>query len=163
VGFVSGPLIPASLRGTRNGGLAHACDWYRTIGELAHLNPADSPTAIDSHSLVGMLFSQSPSPRTVIVHESKPGSVNGTAASGKIRAGDWNLYLGTPGYGGYPRPGQSEAVAGDPTPNACSEAPCLFNVSAEGDFREEHDVPPPSHNYPDRNSGLTEIYPYNVF
>ena len=133
-------MIPAALRGTRNGGLAHACDWYRTIGELAKLKPADSPTAIDSLSLVGMLFSQTPSPRTAIVHESKRGSVNGTAASGKLRVGDWNLYLGYPGYGGYPRPGQSEGAAGDPVPNACSEAPCLFNVSGSADVREEHDV-----------------------
>ena len=48
-------------------------------------------------SLRGMLFSQSSSPRTSIVHESIPGEAPGIASFGKIRSGDWNLYLGNPG------------------------------------------------------------------
>ena len=87
--FVSGPLVPVALRGTQNSGLSHACDWFATVRQLANVNPADSKTAIDSMSLVAMLFSEAKSPRTSIVHDSTPGPANGTAATGKIRSGDW--------------------------------------------------------------------------
>lgn len=90
-------MIPPSLRGTQNDGLAHACDWFATFREIAKVDPQGSATAIDSLSLRGMLFSQAKSPRTSIVHESVPGEVPGVASFGKIRSGDWNLYLGNPG------------------------------------------------------------------
>ena len=64
VGFVSGGLIPPSLRGTRNDGLAHACDWFATFRDLADMDPQGSATAIDSLSLRGMLFNQTGSPGT---------------------------------------------------------------------------------------------------
>jgi len=47
--FVSGGLVPAHLRGTRNGGTFHVVDWYPTLCGLAGLSPAqcadDSPVA----------------------------------------------------------------------------------------------------------------------
>jgi len=141
VAFVSGPLVPPALAGTINGGLSHACDWYATILDFAGIEAATLPkaTAADSISLKSMLFSRGGvSLRTVIVHEAVQGTSNGTAASGKIRSGDWNLYLGNPGYGGYPEPGQGKS-ARDPEPNACAETPCLFNVSASSVELPEND------------------------
>eukprot|EP00041_Stephanoeca_diplocostata_P010542 m.167573 g.167573 ORF g.167573 m.167573 type:complete len:189 (-) comp18195_c0_seq14:70-636(-) len=65
------------------------------------------------------------------------GKINGTAASGKIRSGSWNLYVGNPGYGAYPQPGQGKSPK-DPTPRACDDKPCLFNVTS--DAAEKYDV-----------------------
>lgn len=113
VAFISGPLIAQTRRGSTSSGLSHACDWYATLLDVANV-PRDQVhpwTAIDSHSLYAMLFSSNTtSPRTMIVHESVMGKVNGTAEKGKIRVGDWNLYIGNPGYGGYPPPGKSSKV-----------------------------------------------------
>lgn len=159
---MSGPAVPTAARGTISGGLSHACDWYATIVDLAGIDPSSLPksTAIDSVSLKNMLFSPgTASPRDSIVHESVQGSTNGTATSGKIRWREWNLYvqtvaciaarstehsadryLGNPGYGGYPKPGQSQKDAKDPEPDACSKSPCLFNVTASIEELPANDV-----------------------
>eukprot|EP00041_Stephanoeca_diplocostata_P010544 m.167703 g.167703 ORF g.167703 m.167703 type:complete len:311 (-) comp18195_c0_seq21:809-1741(-) len=84
-----------------------------------------------------MLFGDATSPRVEIVHEAVMGKINGTAASGKIRSGSWNLYVGNPGYGAYPQPGQGKSPK-DPTPRACDDKPCLFNVTS--DAAEKYDV-----------------------
>ena len=75
-----------------------------------------------------MLFSNADSPRSCCTRF----NARRNAWDSKYRknhAGDWNLYLGNPGYGGYPLPGSGKYI--DPEPHICSESPCLFNVSKD--------------------------------
>merc|ERR1719253_424177 len=41
--FVSGGLIPSSLRGTNNSAVMHIVDWYPTFAKLAGADPTDDP------------------------------------------------------------------------------------------------------------------------
>lgn len=68
--FVSGPLVPAALRGTEFPGLAHAADWYATLfqGLAGGTLPASTGTRPpDSVDLWAAITTGGPSPRTEVV------------------------------------------------------------------------------------------------
>ena len=71
VGWVSSPLLPKRVQGTRWSGLAHSSDWYVTFVEgLAGGNASSSgPRPSDGHNLWPALMSGGASPRTEVIHQ----------------------------------------------------------------------------------------------
>lgn len=106
VSFVSGPLVPPAVRGSRWEGLACHADWLPTIAAgIANVSLPDRvvhfPRPMDGHNLWPAIVARAASPRTEIVHQ----VTNGYVASQKessprpptIRMGDMKLILGDPG------------------------------------------------------------------
>ncbi len=53
--FVSGGLVPAARRGTKEDGLIAIEDWYATFCSLAGVDPADTKAKVrDVHLLAGI-------------------------------------------------------------------------------------------------------------
>jgi arylsulfatase B/arylsulfatase I/J len=104
VSFLSGTLIPSSLRGTRWGGLAHSSDWYRTIVEgiaKAHLPVNTGPRPFDGFNLWPAILSNLSSPRTEIIHQVQNNFTNGLFGPSQnltdpavIRVGRLKLIIG---------------------------------------------------------------------
>ena len=116
VAAVGGGAIPAAVRGTHFGGLAHVSDWYATVAGFAGVElPQDTGSApLDSVNLWGALSNGTWSPRAEVLHMpnhvgiappalcSGPG--NATAAPGykgcspALRVGHFKLAVCWPGF-----------------------------------------------------------------
>lgn len=104
--FVSGPLIPASRRGTRWNGMAASADWYEIIPVgIARGPPLPDETGYrppDAINLWTAIIDGASSPRTEVVHQvenqwscdiTQPGG--GCVSS--MRMGEMKLIIGGPG------------------------------------------------------------------
>ena len=68
IGFVTGGLVPESLRGSSWSGFAHAADWYTTFANLAGVSLKDSgPVEADGVDLSQPLLQNLTSPRQEVV------------------------------------------------------------------------------------------------
>jgi len=132
---VSGGALPPAVRGTRQPGMVHGCDWYATFAALAGEDPADKLAArsglppIDSLDVWPLISgANATSPRAVLPLDAD-----------SIIVGDWKLLLGSvgeSGWTGYVYPNASTAAGAriDGQHN-CGEVGCLFNVAED---RGEH-------------------------
>mgnify|MGYP006078772707 FL=1 len=116
--FLTSPLLPASIQGTKFNGMAHSSDWYVTLVEgLAGGNVSNSgERPSDGHNLWPAMLSGSASPRREVVHQVNNSFYNamtgqsfdkdgnevskgdGDGSLGMaIRVDNWKLILGNPG------------------------------------------------------------------
>lgn len=93
--FVTGGLVPADKRGTKQDGLMAAWDWYSTYAHLAGVDPTDHKAAaaglppIDSYNLWPLLSGLSQvSPRTEL-------PIGSEGQLGGLIRGEYKLLLGT--------------------------------------------------------------------
>ena len=98
--FVRGPthLLPASLHGTRWGGLAHASDVYVTVAHLAGIDVgkmSTGPYPVDGFNLWPAIAGQGASPRKEIVHQPLNKHWDGTCSKGEVTCNnyDWSIGL----------------------------------------------------------------------
>ncbi|EGD72429.1 hypothetical protein PTSG_00448 [Salpingoeca rosetta] len=140
--FVSGPVLPAHMRGKRLDGLMHVCDWYSTLCSVAGVDPADpggiAPLdAIDMWPYISGAVSESP--RDFIVHDHRMFTSNITGA---IRKGDWKLFVDPDmkwaNWFGFFAPNASVPDPPKETLQCPRESPCLFNIKK--DMTEQHNV-----------------------
>lgn len=67
--WVHSPLIPLDKRGTTYDGLVHITDWRVTYAGLAGVEPDPGATMpLDGHDVWEAITTNSPSPRTEVVH-----------------------------------------------------------------------------------------------
>jgi len=59
-GFISGGVIPESLRGTKNDKIMHIADWYRTFCNLAGVDAEDDPPQAPKHGVDSVADPQFP-------------------------------------------------------------------------------------------------------
>lgn len=98
VGFVSGPALPLSARGTKWTGLAHSSDWVPTLveGVAGATLPAETgPRPLDGFDLWPALTTGAASPRHEVVHQVANEYFNESVQA--IRVGDYKLIIGNPG------------------------------------------------------------------
>ena len=128
--FVSGPLIPASRRGTRWTGMAASADWYETItvgmagGEMPNSTGYRRPDALN---LWPSILDGSAGPRTEVVHQVQNQWIcdvtqpqGGCVSS--MRMGEMKLIIGGPGDSRTVSvPAQCTPI---PTPKPGYLAPC---------------------------------------
>lgn len=67
-GFVTGALVPESLRGTSNTDLFHISDWLPTLTAVAEIDPSELPEQLDGVDQYKALFEVTPTSRTSVVH-----------------------------------------------------------------------------------------------
>ncbi|XP_062332399.1 arylsulfatase I [Osmerus eperlanus] len=114
LGFVHSPLLRRKRRVSK--ALVHITDWYPTLMGLAGGNVSLSD-GLDGYDMWGAISEGKESPRQEILHNIDPlynlarsGSWQGgfgiwnTAVQASIRAGDWKLLTGDPGYGDWTPP-----------------------------------------------------------
>ncbi|XP_056456951.1 arylsulfatase I [Gadus chalcogrammus] len=114
LGFVHSPLLRRKRRVSR--ALVHITDWYPTLVGLAGGN-ASAAEGLDGFDVWPAISEGRESPRREILHNIDPlynpargGSLRGgfgiwdTAVQASIRAGDWKLLTGDPGYGDWTPP-----------------------------------------------------------
>merc|ERR1711963_1226572 len=149
VSLIHSLLLPKSVHGTVNNGLMHAADWYNTLLSAANVDYPTNSTAIDSINMWPMLLKTgTPSPRKILVHNVR-NKLN-KPLSGKIRVGQYNLYVGDPGdYSGWVKPGENWQ---NHTGAFCVDSPCLFDV--EADMTEHTDI---AKQHPDIVANLTAL------
>eukprot|EP00040_Diaphanoeca_grandis_P008254 m.44565 g.44565 ORF g.44565 m.44565 type:complete len:387 (-) comp19707_c0_seq2:172-1332(-) len=126
-------LLPSSLRGKVYPGMMHVADWFATLCEAAN-NTTTPPSAIDSISQWTALRTPGAvAPRSEIIHEVTLDK-HGEISVGKIRSGNWNLYVGFPGTpNGWVHPNNTITKG----PQDCSQDACLFDVSVDVDERSD--------------------------
>ncbi|EGD77590.1 hypothetical protein PTSG_08687 [Salpingoeca rosetta] len=132
VSFLSGPVLPSAVKGTRSSALVHIADWYATFASLAKVDPWDNTTAVppsDGLNVWPALTKEQPSPRTEIVLCEK------AILSGRYKL--VNEYR----YDGYSGPAYPETPITPAPP--CPKDGCLFDI--ERDPRETTDL---SDTYP---------------
>jgi arylsulfatase I/J len=82
IGLISGPVLPARIRGARWNGMMSQTDWFPTLLKLAGLTESQisdsGPVALDGMDIWAAITSLGTSPRTELVHninQDKPGSI----------------------------------------------------------------------------------------
>lgn len=103
--FISGPLIPATRRGTRWTGMAASADWYKVIveGIAGGTVPANSGyRPPDALNLWPAILDGSAGPRTEVVHQvenqwSCDTTQGGGGCCSSMRMGDMKIIVGGPG------------------------------------------------------------------
>jgi arylsulfatase I/J len=115
--FVSGGLLPTTVRGSKNSGLMAGWDWYATLAALAGVDPTDHKAAkaglpaIESHNLWPLISGQTQtSPRTELAlgaPGNKKKDTKQTVVGGLIQAdsdGWYKVVIGTYKYAGWTGP-----------------------------------------------------------
>eukprot|EP00038_Savillea_parva_P012281 m.203553 g.203553 ORF g.203553 m.203553 type:complete len:523 (+) comp22152_c0_seq1:1-1569(+) len=143
VGFISGPLVPASVRGTRHNGMVHQTDWYTTILMLAGVSTNNvnrtGPVPVDGVDQWHALTAGAASPRTELVH-----NINSLGNEGAIRVGKWKLLKGYPSCdcynandGWWAPPEMGGHYEPSPTSKPCQDTPCLFDLDVDPEERND--------------------------
>lgn len=164
--FITSPLLPSSLAGTRNKGLMHVSDWYPTFCYLANVSSDDGFKAAphDGVNIWPMLLNMTvdrvrPASNWVSTGGPKEGELIlgiGQGKTGAFHNGSYKLIVGsqashTDGWSAqYPG---STAKIPPPAKLACQEAPCLFNVVV--DRREIHNL---AGDMPELAAGMFQRY-----
>lgn len=90
-GFISGDLLPASVKGTVSNVLFHVTDWLPTIVALAGGSTAKN-LALDGHDQWGAITGKAEPPRTEMLYGINPAD-GGQAGAPKaaLRMGDYKV------------------------------------------------------------------------
>eukprot|EP00448_Togula_jolla_P010811 CAMPEP_0170606214 /NCGR_PEP_ID=MMETSP0224-20130122/20389_1 /TAXON_ID=285029 /ORGANISM="Togula jolla, Strain CCCM 725" /LENGTH=539 /DNA_ID=CAMNT_0010931273 /DNA_START=74 /DNA_END=1690 /DNA_ORIENTATION=+ len=132
--FITGGFLPESSLGRTLTGMISIADWYSTFINLAgarvnHSGPASVDSADQWPYITG---ERSQSMRTIIAHTNLVS--RNEPATGAIRIDKWKLLVGQQNlaswYAGVPN-------SNSPEDTACGSAPCLFNIEADPEERED--------------------------
>ena len=149
--FVSGGILPQSVKGTTSTQLVAGWDWYATLAALAGEDPTDHAAAaaglppIDSHNLAPMIFGENAtSPRTRLEIGSNVGGDEANRTSGATVVGGiirppYKIVVGDgPGnvldnvcWPGPESPNNTGSCNSDNRTQVCARTPetgCLFDV-----------------------------------
>eukprot|EP00040_Diaphanoeca_grandis_P044585 m.12819 g.12819 ORF g.12819 m.12819 type:complete len:654 (+) comp9463_c0_seq1:180-2141(+) len=141
--YVSGGIIPDSLRGTHKNGLMHVCDWYATFGYLAGYTPDDpkaaaaqlpAPDTLNTWEwIVSDTNTNTQSPRTELCLSGGTDSATGAPRSSglimTINGSLFKLVRGTQGSSMFPGPHMPNASGGSSAVD-CADG-WLFNLTAD--------------------------------
>eukprot|EP00035_Acanthoeca_spectabilis_P032755 m.20201 g.20201 ORF g.20201 m.20201 type:complete len:549 (-) comp5549_c0_seq1:372-2018(-) len=141
IGFVSGPAIPPSARGTRHAGMVHQTDWYTTVLLLAGVSRAQlnatGPVPVDGVDQWSAITAGTSPPRSELVH-----NINSLGNEGAIRVGKWKLLKGWPSCdcynandGWWAPPEMGGKYEPSPEEHPCESHPCLFDLDADPEER----------------------------
>eukprot|EP00043_Microstomoeca_roanoka_P012658 m.122869 g.122869 ORF g.122869 m.122869 type:complete len:533 (-) comp15556_c0_seq3:598-2196(-) len=140
--IVSGPYLPAAMRGKRLDGMVHICDWYATFCNITGVDSSDPRgiAPLDSINMWPYLSGAvQTSPRNFIVHDHLMFS---TPTQGAIRQGKWKLIVQDevpfadwfgPFAPNASHPTQKPVYASCPR-----SSPCLYDI--EADMTEHHNL-----------------------
>jgi arylsulfatase A-like enzyme len=126
IGFISGPVVPVSIRNTTNHNLFHVTDWFPTLVGRTVIHdkgalPLDGvdqwPALIDSTQIA---------PRNEVLH-----SIDTLGKSSALRVGDWKIITGRQQYEGYyPPPDINDGNPVEPPleEHSSEDGVLLFNI-----------------------------------
>ncbi len=156
--FVAGGIIPAGIRGTKQLGIIHGCDWLVTLAFLAGEDPTDHDAAASGLPPVdGMnVWPLISGANATSPWASRPLPISTNA----LILGDWKLLTGVVGESGwtgwiYPNASTAAGARIDGKHN-CSTG-CLFNVAT--DHGEHIDL---AGQQPQRVASMNQILQHEV-
>ncbi|XP_038062003.1 arylsulfatase B-like [Patiria miniata] len=126
VGFIAGPVLPKSVRGTINTGLCHVSDWFPTLVRGVAKKRLNNIMPLDGVNVWRSISQGKPSPRKELLHNIDPlqspaewtetderlwGRLDGLVFNATIRAairvGNWKLITGHAGPSKWTPPPES--------------------------------------------------------
>eukprot|EP00118_Oscarella_pearsei_P025457 m.308219 g.308219 ORF g.308219 m.308219 type:complete len:548 (+) comp43581_c0_seq1:478-2121(+) len=159
--FISGGFVPAKVRGTKNEGYIHLCDWYTTFCALAGVEATDEQAAavglppVDGVNVWPLVSGQNAtSPRTDIFLGPMVLDMIKASGYGLIK-GDYKILVGAHFFSDWTGPQYPNMTSPTGLKNAtavdCGLKGCLYNIKK--DPEEYHDLA----NDPSMKTILTEM------
>ena len=120
--FVTGGILPSTMRGKNLSAPVHVCDWYSTFCYLAGVDPSDDAPGIPSIDSINQW-------RVLTGSTTKDARKEIWPADGILINGSLKLIACNPGNGDWSGPLYPKVPAWNSTKVTCSaKTPCLYNV-----------------------------------
>eukprot|EP00039_Didymoeca_costata_P026999 m.17182 g.17182 ORF g.17182 m.17182 type:complete len:590 (+) comp5927_c0_seq2:58-1827(+) len=163
--FLSGGLIPASVRGEIRTGYIHVSDWYPTVIGLAGGDPTNNAPGlppVDGYDMWPYITGKNDtSPRVQFMISSEPNPykknypIKEAGWNGALISGNYKLILGLQTYAFWQAPNYPNSSTNHKTEKMfdCGSKGCLFDII--NDPSEYHDL---ADTMPDKLKEMQEIF-----